>query len=83
MPCPLKHHDLDGVPIAIFANKQDVSSARSADEISGHLGLDRGISRPYRLQAISALTCEGIEDGVNWLVETVENSSRVKSKQHR
>ena len=35
------------VPLLVFANKQDVSTAMNADEIKCHLKLE-GLQRPYR-----------------------------------
>uniref|UniRef100_A0A8C2HRW5 ADP-ribosylation factor-like protein 6 n=1 Tax=Cyprinus carpio TaxID=7962 RepID=A0A8C2HRW5_CYPCA len=48
----IDEENLTGDPILIFANKQDLGTASLASEI---------------IQACSALTGEGVQDGINWI----------------
>lgn len=62
---------LAGVPLLVFANKQDLLSALSASDISLGLGLTAIKDRPWQIQACSAKTNEGLGEGMEWLVKTV------------
>ena len=50
---------LAGVPILIFANKQDLELAMPADEIEETLHLSEINDRPWNIQACSAQNGEG------------------------
>ncbi len=62
---------LDDVPILIFANKQDLMSAYSAEEISESLNLVTINDRPWNIQACSAKTGEGLKDGMEWIMDFI------------
>jgi len=72
----LRHEDLQGAPILIYANKQDLPGAVSAEELARYLDLKELNERPYMFQAISAYDGMGIKDGINWLVDAMERSKR-------
>ena len=61
----LEESKLAGVPVLIFANKQDMLTCASADEISSKLGLTSMRDRDWQVQPCSALNGEGIQ--VCWL----------------
>lgn len=82
----LEDDKLAGVPILIFANKQDLLTALPADEIEETLHLSLISDRPWNIQACSAsegegkhrsdvtsplLTAAGLQEGMDWLVETI------------
>ena len=60
---------LENVPILIFANKQDLMSAHSSDEISEGLNLVSINDRPWNIQPCSAKDGEGLKDGMEWIME--------------
>lgn len=62
---------LAGVPLLVFANKQDLLSALSAADISIGLNLPAIRDRAWQIQACSAKTGEGLTEGMEWLVKTV------------
>ena len=64
---------LSGLPLAIFANKQDLDMALSAEEILEHLGLDEIMDRKWTIIASSALTKQGLSTGLNWIIECCDN----------
>lgn len=64
----LQEEKLSGVPLLVFANKQDLISAMSAAEISTALQLDNIRERTWQIQACSAKTGEGLQAGMEWLV---------------
>jgi ADP-ribosylation factor-like protein 3 len=62
---------LAGVPLLVFANKQDLLSALSAADISIGLSLHTIKDRTWQIQACSAKTGEGLQEGLEWLVKTM------------
>lgn len=65
----LDEEELRGVPLLVFANKQDVAGSASAAEVSELLGLAGGENaRPWSVRACSALKGEGLNDGLDWYV---------------
>lgn len=65
----LDEEKLSGVPLLVFANKQDLISAMSAGEITTSLQLDNIRGRTWQIQACSAKTGEGLQAGMEWLVK--------------
>jgi len=64
----LAEEKLNGVPLLVFANKQDLLQASPADEIAEHLGLAAIGDRTWTIQACSAKTGEGLSEGMEWIV---------------
>jgi len=71
----LEEPKLAGVPTLIFANKQDLMGAMEADELNNELGLDVVHDRAYQLSGCSAKTAEGLEAGLEWLVEQINGEA--------
>ncbi|KTF73940.1 hypothetical protein cypCar_00025804 [Cyprinus carpio] len=63
----IDEENLAGVPILIFANKQDLGTASPASEIAEGLNLHTYRDRVWQIQACSAVTGEGVQDGMNWI----------------
>ncbi|RWR89283.1 Small GTPase superfamily [Cinnamomum micranthum f. kanehirae] len=74
----LRHEDLQGAPLLILANKQDLSGAITAEEVARYLDLKELDERLYMFEAVSAYDGIGlgIRDAVDWLVEVMERSKR-------
>ncbi|CDZ97205.1 small monomeric gtpase [Phaffia rhodozyma] len=69
----LSEEELKGVPVLVFANKQDVSGALSSGEISDKLGLAGGEkSREWSVRGSCATKGEGLEEGLDWLVNIIQ-----------
>jgi len=63
----LSEPDLQGVPLVLFCNKQDVPGALKLEEISGRFGLaERVGARRWTVQGSCAEKSEGIHEGLNW-----------------
>lgn len=63
----LDEDELKGVPLLVFANKQDLPEAMKADDVSKELGLAGGEKdRPWSLQGSCATTGAGLDDGLSW-----------------
>ena len=52
---------LTGVPVLIFANKQDLFNAAPASEIAEGLNLHSIRDRQWQIQPCSAVTSEGVK----------------------
>ncbi|KHN71247.1 ADP-ribosylation factor-like protein 3 [Toxocara canis] len=63
----LEEEKLKSVPVLIFANKQDLVTAAKASEIAEGLQLLSIRDRSWQIQACSAVTGEGIRDGMDWI----------------
>lgn len=57
----LDEEKLSGVPVLLFANKQDLLTAAPASEIAEGLNLHTIRDRMWQIQSCSALTGEGIQ----------------------
>ena len=68
----LKEPDLKDVPLLVFANKQDLALALTAQEIAEALKLDAIKDRKWSIFACCALTKEGIQEGMEWLVKNLQ-----------
>jgi ADP-ribosylation factor-like protein 3 len=67
----LQEERLAGVPLLVFANKQDLINAMKEDEVSDAMGLINIRDRVWHLQPCSAKTGEGLQKGMEWLVANV------------
>jgi ADP-ribosylation factor-like protein 1 len=66
----LSEDELDGVPLLVFCNKQDVEGALKPDVISEQLGLAGGEkARDWSVRGSCATKGEGLEDGLEWCVD--------------
>ncbi|KAL7545598.1 hypothetical protein ACHAWF_008958 [Thalassiosira exigua] len=72
----LDQEKLAGASLLILANKQDVRGASNADEIAAALGLREGAAfenRHWSIRGCSAVTGEGLVEGMDWMVDDVAN----------
>ncbi|XP_020210296.1 ADP-ribosylation factor-related protein 1 [Cajanus cajan] len=74
----LRHEDLQGAPLLILANKQDLPEAVSSEELDRYLDLKKLDERVYMFEAVSAYDGMGIREGAEWLVEVMERSKRTE-----
>ncbi|KAF1321529.1 Adp-ribosylation factor family, partial [Globisporangium splendens] len=71
----LEEEKLANVPILAFSNKQDLLNALPSSEISTALNLATIRDRTWRIQACSAKTGEGLQEGMEWIVNTMSSSA--------
>lgn len=81
----LTEEKLQGKPLLVFANKQDLPNAMPASQVIEELGLHRVRTRPWFVQASVATTGDGLFEGLDWLSKAVQGqvahaSSEVASK---
>ena len=61
-----------GVPLLIFANKQDLTSAASPDTITEGMGLKAITDRTWQIQRCIATNGEGVKEGMQWMSQNVK-----------
>eukprot|EP00746_Dinoflagellata_sp_MGD_P168243 gnl/MRDRNA2_/MRDRNA2_99533_c0_seq1.p1 gnl/MRDRNA2_/MRDRNA2_99533_c0~~gnl/MRDRNA2_/MRDRNA2_99533_c0_seq1.p1 ORF type:complete len:203 (+),score=42.15 gnl/MRDRNA2_/MRDRNA2_99533_c0_seq1:85-693(+) len=71
----LNEEMLQSVPLLVFANKQDLPGVMSADEIANRLGLCNLVEREWFVQASSAVTADGLSEGLDWLCQNLNDSN--------
>ncbi|XP_022861816.1 ADP-ribosylation factor-like protein 5, partial [Olea europaea var. sylvestris] len=67
----LPHEDLQSAVVLVFANKQDLKDAMKPAEITDALSLHSIKNHDWHIQACSALTGEGLYDGLGWIAQHV------------
>jgi len=69
----MTHEELQGLPLLVLANKQDLPSALSSEEISSRLDLQRldQQSRKWHVQPTCASSGQGLAEGFHWLSEVI------------
>jgi len=78
----MEEEKLMHVPLLVFANKQDLMNAMAAEEISEGLNLaSLPRSRNWHIQGCSAKTGEGLQEGMEWLVTSIGESSGAEAKE--
>ncbi|KAI8615597.1 the Rp2-Arl3 complex bound To Gdp-Alf4 [Chytriomyces sp. MP71] len=65
----LEEVKLADVPLLVFANKQDLIDAIPGDEIAAGLNLNSIRDRQWQIQACSAITGEGVSEGIEWAMK--------------
>ncbi|XP_041706078.1 ADP-ribosylation factor-like protein 3 isoform X2 [Coregonus clupeaformis] len=67
----MEEEKLSMVPLLIFANKQDLMTAAPASELAEGLNLHTIRDRVWQIQACSAITAEGVQDGMTWVCKNI------------
>ena len=75
----LNHELLVNVPLLIYCNKQDIATALDADEIEENLDLTKIEDRIWTIASCSALTGEGLSEGVSWMIKQMDEKNKSKS----
>ena len=63
---------LKGVPVLVFANKQDLQGSAPGARVAEILELTTIRDRVWNIQPCSALTGEGVKDGMEWVMKNVK-----------
>ncbi|CAF1056218.1 unnamed protein product [Adineta steineri] len=69
----LENDEFKGVPLLIFANKQDIPNVMNTTEITEKLGLHSLSNRNWYVQATCATSGDGLHEGLDWLSNQLEN----------
>ena len=68
----LEEEELAEVPVLILANKQDLLTALTVEELAEELNLAALRSRKWTILPCSAKTGDGLQEAMNWLLETIQ-----------
>ncbi|KAI6646150.1 Arl1 [Oopsacas minuta] len=68
----MEEDELKNSILMIFANKQDMENPLTPTEISKSLGLGALKNRTWSIFKTSAINGEGLEEAMNWLVQTLQ-----------
>jgi len=68
----LEEEKLSTVPVLVFANKQDLMNAAKSDQIMETMSLNDIKDRPWQIQACSALSGEGLSNGLDWIRKNIK-----------
>jgi ADP-ribosylation factor-like protein 3 len=71
----LEEEKLAGVPLLVYANKQDLVSAVPAAGIADSMNLTALRDRRWHVQQCSAKTGNGLQEGMDWLMQNVQKST--------
>ncbi|KTW31428.1 hypothetical protein T552_00072 [Pneumocystis carinii B80] len=71
----LNEKELSNIDLLVFANKQDAPNALNVEEISETLNLVDMKERNWTIIPTSAITGEGLNEGLDWLVNSIKNQS--------
>jgi ADP-ribosylation factor-like protein 2 len=68
-----QYQKLAGASLLIFANKQDIKGALNVEQIAAFLDFQGkiGANRHCHVQSCSAITGEGLLEGVQWIVHDI------------
>ena len=68
----LANDELRGVPVLVFANKQDLPNAIEAGQLANKLGLVALRDRQWYIQACSATSGDGLYEGLDWMSSIIK-----------
>ncbi len=70
----LSHENVAGrqLPILVFANKMDIAGSLTPVECMGLMELDKIVDKPWHIAASNGVSGDGIDDGFQWLAETIQ-----------
>ncbi|KAI9750588.1 MAG: Arf GTPase arl1 [Lichina confinis] len=71
----LNEGELRDAALLVFANKQDQPGAKGAGEISEAMRLGELKDRNWTIMACSAVDGKGINEGMDWMVQAVQQES--------
>jgi len=77
----LDEDDLSGLPLLVFANKQDLPNAMSVQEVRDKLHQINLRHREWYIQASSALNGDGLWEGLDWLTSVLSKPRKAGSVQ--
>ena len=73
----LEEDELKNAALLIFANKQDLQDALDKEMITEKLGLNTFKNRSWFIQISSAITGDGLYEGLQWLSDQIVPQSKL------
>lgn len=68
--------DLEGVPLLVLANKQDLPYAITLNTLASRLKLSDYRNRQWHCQACCAKSGDGLYEGLDWLSKTLSQTTK-------
>jgi len=68
----LESPELANAVLLVFANKQDLPNAFSAEEVANGLEMQKITTHPWHVQPACATDGEGLDEGFDWLAERIK-----------
>lgn len=68
----LEDDALRGVPVLIFANKQDLPKAVEPRVVAEKLEMTKMRDRAWHVQGCNATTGDGVYEGLDWMADAVK-----------
>ena len=62
-------NDLKDASILVLANKQDLPTAKTSEELTELYSLNEIQNHSWKIQACCAITGEGLHEGLDWLTQ--------------
>ncbi|XP_015368291.1 PREDICTED: ADP-ribosylation factor-related protein 1-like [Diuraphis noxia] len=74
------NENLGGIPLLILANKQDIPDCMGVREVKPIFNQNAHLigRRDFMVMPISALTGDGIDEGIQWLVQSIQRNIEVR-----
>ncbi len=69
---------LQGLPLLVLANKQDLKNAMKVEEVADRLGLHALRDRPWYIHGCCAVSGDGVKEGIEWLTEITRKQKQKK-----
>ena len=79
----LSAEELEGAPLLLLANKQDLPGALPAADVADQLGLQQLRGRQWHSQPSCATTGEGLQQGLGWLLSQKASSAAVEKQKEQ
>ena len=76
----LESDEMEGVPVVVLANKQDLPQAHSPSDVAAKLGLHEMKNRRWFVQGTSATSGQGVYEGMEELSSLVKNFQSGKGR---
>ncbi|KAK7580097.1 hypothetical protein V9T40_000726 [Parthenolecanium corni] len=76
----ISNENLSGVPLLVLANKQDIPQCMGVREVKPIFDQNAHLigRRDCMVMPVSALTGDGVDEGIKWLVESIKRNKDVR-----
>ena len=81
----VRNEHVSGVPLLVLANKQDLSDSMGVREVKPIFNQSAHLigSRDCMVMPVSALTGEGVSEGIDWLSDCLKRNSEVRPPKNK
>ena len=71
---------LRNASLLVMANKQDCKNALLTQKVLAKLNLQANVKQPWYIQGTSAITGDGLHEGMNWLIASIKDTKKKLKK---